>query len=337
MLKYLIAGACLLSTTLLANAHPAPGQWSVTGEYLYLKPSIDDTYFVIKSPTPEDNVLVWGDEINNNFKFSSGYRVGLAYAFCECDRELSFSYSHLDANHKKRVRGEFLNPSVGIEDFSYYLTNYSGTAASKLHARYQRFDALFSQKIFQCCGTDIRLVLGLEYADLKAGQKMRYRQEDQTCDEEGFCVFSGKVKQHSKTWGVGPEVGIDFDYDLCQLSTCLPGGLSLNFVSTGSLLLGESKSHLAFRYKTSEGNYPFDVRQQKSTRIIPAYHAKLGINYDFCLCNWEGSVGVGYEFNTYLRSLLRTNNAGFYGYGLTSHEYNDFDLQGFFASLSVRY
>ncbi len=55
-------------------ARPCPGGWEVDLEYLYLFPTVDDTYFVLDAPATAG--FPNGTRENNDFGFHSGFRVG---------------------------------------------------------------------------------------------------------------------------------------------------------------------------------------------------------------------------------------------------------------------
>ena len=335
MLKYFIGAFCSFSTLLLANSHPAPGEWEVEGEYLFLKPAVDDTYFVIDTPSTveiDSPTVLIGNEKNNNLDFNSGYRVGIAYTFCDCETEMALKYTQFNADHKRTIAGEYLSPTIGIEDFTYEMADYTGFAHSKVGVQYQRADGLFAQKMCECKGLDFRVVFGVEFADLNVHQHIQYV-PNSLVDSR----YTSRVNQKSNTWGVGPEIGIDYNFALGQCFDCMPDGLSFNVYSTGSLLIAESKSKVHFHYSSSTTTYPYEVSQEKSTRVIPAFHMGAALNYDLCMWDWDTSIGIGYEFNTYLNSLLKTTNIAYYGYGLTSSNYNNFSLQGLSVSLAIRF
>ncbi|MEI8124512.1 MAG: Lpg1974 family pore-forming outer membrane protein [Parachlamydiaceae bacterium] len=338
MSKYILAFLCVLSSSLFATIHPEPGQWGATGEYLYMKPLVDDSYFVIKSPNTVniDHDILVGEEKNNEFDFSSGYRVGISYTFCESDSEIALFYTQLDANHNRTISGDILSPTIGIEEYFFFASHYKGIATSKLGIQYQRADGVFAQRVYQKNNFDLRAIFGIEYAGLNGNENIHYSPNSVIPNE--FTSSNSLLKKTSKTWGIGPEVGVDFNYELYRFSDCLPSSLNVNFLSTGSILLSRCKSTSEMVYTVLTGTYNYDVQQEKSTRIIPAFHARLGFNYDFHLCDFEGSIGVGCEFNTYIKALMSTINSSFYGYtGLTNTEYNDFVAQGFFANLSVKF
>lgn len=317
--------------TVLGGSHPADGEWSATGSCLYFKPYFDNAFFVVSS----DNLtgILNGVDKKNNFEYAPGYRIGLSYAFCGCDREVGVTYSNLDCEHHRTVNGNNLFPTIGIERYTLVMANYKGFATSKLGLEYDRTDALLYQRFYDCNNLRLRAVLGFEYANIRADQKIQYVPEDLANN-----FYTSKVKTDSKFWGVGPEVGIDADYELCRFYRVVPGALSLNFVSTASLLLGQSRDSVKISY-TDETNTTntFDVSQKKTTRVIPAIHANLNINYNFTFCGCNALISAGYEYNTYPRACQQVVNDSYFGSGLLSNQYNTVDMQGFVGTFSLRY
>jgi len=335
MFKILSTVFCILTTSFLVGSHPSPGEWSLTGQYLYLQPLVDDTYFVIESlpnppSDPSSSIILNGEERSNQFNYASAYRIGLQYAFCECDREFGVYYTNLDTSHRKTILGNALTPSIGIENFALDMAEYEGKATSKISVDYKSLDVLFGQKIYQCCGFDFRVLLGLEFAKLHFHQNIDYL--PMSAD-----TSSSLVNERSHTRGVGPKIGFDFDYRLCQNWSCLPGVLNLNLFSTGSLLVSRcnTKTNIAYEFDGVDSSYNLVLR--KSTRIIPAFHMGVGLNYNFCGSCYVIDLGLGYEFSAYFKSLLVVKNDSYYGSTLTDVRYSDFDAQGLFVSLSVQF
>ncbi len=335
MFRILSTMFCILATSFVAATHPAPGQWGVTGQYLYLQPSVDDTYFVIESRTPPpgdtfEPILI-GEAKSNQFNFASAYRVGVEYAFCECNRGFGIYYTNLDTSHRRRVADNFLTPTRGIEDFELNMLEYRGRAYSKISVDYQSLDLLVNENIYQCCGLDFSVLWGLELTKLHFHQFINYL----PLSSEN--TYSSIVDQRADTRGLGPKIGFEFDYGLNQYCGCLPGGLKLNLFSTASLLVTRSKARTNISYENEEIFLPFYIDLRKSTRVIPAFHMGVGLNYSFCGDCYAADIGVGYEFSTYLKSLLTMTNNSYYGSGLTNIEYSDFSAQGLFVSLSVQF
>lgn len=330
MLKYLLPVICILSSSLMASVQTQPGQFGVTAEYLYLKPSLDDTYFVIDAIN--DNDILVGKEINNKFGYTSGFRVGVDYAFCECEGGVGLFYTNLNATHKKAVVGDYLSPTIGLETWISSQSPYAGAAYSKVSADYQRVDGLYTHPIYNCGCFSARAVVGLEYADIDNHQTIFYEPTDQVES------YAGVVKIKSTTKAIGPEIGFDFDYSFGQLSDCIPGELNLNVFSTASLLVGNSKTKTNLTYSLDEILYPYDISSDKVTRLIPAFHVRVALDYSFCLCETQATLGIGYEFNSYVKSQLNNDIASYYGYtGISNAKYSDYGLQGLFATFALSF
>lgn len=329
MLKFLCSALVVLSAgSLFAINHPAPGNWGVTGEYLYLLPTVDDTYFVTKSPS--STTFPNGRRENNDCKFYSGYRVTGVYTFCDCncDREAVVSYAHLAGSQGKNVSGNFLWATRGRADFTSSFENYSGTADSRLGFNYERLDALYAQRIYNCCGLDVRLDFGLEYALLRLKERCTFAGGQNT----------GTIREKCRTWGIGPQFGFDVNYELCKFDECdcswLPGTLSLNVLTSGSILAGQTGTDVN---NVLNNATILDVSDQKSCRVIPALHTRVGVNYDTCICGWKTDLEVGYEFSSYYRGLARQVYADDVADGHTTTSYYNYDVQGLYVSASVSF
>lgn len=280
-------------------------------------PSFDDTYFVTKSS--ETSNYPQGRRHNNDPHYHSGFRVAGVYSFCECDREFYLDYTHLGVSQRKTVNGDFLWASLGRPDFTSSFENYTGDAKSHLKFNYNRADALLEQLIFCGCDYNLRLLFGLEYANFYLRESYRY--DSQT-------TF-GTIRQKNYTWGIGPEVGFSFDYRICQFLDCFPGAFSINVVSSGSILSGKTNNR---ENNVLQGNQILNVKDRGSWRLIPAFHARVGLNYTVCICDNEAAFEVGYEFDTYSRGLARVTYPDDVADGLAETNYYNFDLQGLYVS-----
>lgn len=333
MYKYVLAGACILSAPLAADFHPDKGSWAGTVEYLIMEPSIDDTYFVIQEPNnlaapPSGTVvLIDGEQINNDFSYCSGVRLSAIYALPEGDRELRLVFTNLNASHNKSVSGSNLVASQGIENNTIG-NSFSGAASSHLFSHYQRLEGLFAQKFYYDWNVDLRMILGFEYADMKTNQAIIYAPDSIT--------NLVHINQNAKTWGVGPEVGFTFDYELCRLSAILPSALSFNVFSTASLLIGESGADVEINYAGGDITI-FDVTNENKLRITPALHMRVGFDYYFYLCNHKACVGLGYEFTDYINAISQIYNNSYFGNGFTRMERNDYYVQGLYLSLACAF
>lgn len=335
--------ATLFTGTILATNHPAPNSWGISAEYLYLKPTLDDTNFVVQStvipPTP--GFMAIGSDVDNEINYKSGFRVGLAYGFCECG-ELQALYSRLSTKQLKTVNGTVLSATRESTNLDGLFQYYSGSASSNLHLLYERLDVNFAQLAVDWCGLDLYFQFGLEGAYLNFIEDISYVSITPT-------ALSGFVNERSRTWGIGPQIGFEIDYCLVDFSERTPGTISLTFLSSGSLLVGQNR--LRFREVTSTVGVLTDLTRGGNTMIIPALHSRIGLKYEswlsgfgdtaypnsFSLLSKFGfSLEVGYEFNSYFNSLSRLTLLNAEQFSLFTKLYN-IDIQGFYASAMIAF
>lgn len=317
-----------LAQTAFAYLHPLPGSWGGAGEFIYFLPSIDDTYFVIESGAPSTGPS--GTRRNNDFGFNPGFRVEGAYTFCSCEREFHVSYLRLRSHVNKTVTGSNLWATLGSGTFVDLFADYAGEALSDNDLLYQRVDSFFSQKLLDCCGLDLFLYAGLEYAYIRIVEDIDYIRTD------GIGIGFGNVNQRSHVWGIGPEFGAEFIYNLCCINWCYPGDLSLTGSVTGSLLVSKSRINSTNFTPVSTD---INVRDRNTWRVIPSGRCRFGLNYALCLPCFGASIEAGYEINSYVRAV---NWQAFPDptaptSGLCYTAYKNFDAHGLYVNVGFTY
>jgi len=311
----------------------AAGAPVVFGELLFLKPTLDDTYFAVVSPaqgTPQGpgQVAPSGKRVNDDFDFEPAFRIGVGYEFSETGRQVELSYTRLDAEAKKTVSGNFLWATRGSPDFAFDFGpntgGYAGSASAKIEAQYQQIDVHVTQP-WHVSGLDVGLELGFEWADFRVGEHYVYV-------DTGFPAV-GSVSAASRTWGIGPEVGLGLDYEICE-PWDIPGAFSLRAGSSIGLLLSETHTRAG-----NDRNVPalhFAVRDDEASRVITAIHARVGVGYEIPVADRiAATVGVGYQIDTHPRGLTRIEFVDDVGRSLATTDYYDFDLQGVYTSIGV--
>ncbi|NGX61309.1 MAG: hypothetical protein K940chlam9_00792 [Chlamydiae bacterium] len=296
-LGFLIAGVSLLmSGALFASVRPCPGEFSFTAEWIYLDPIVDNPYYVINSEEDDD---VKGPRKANELDFESGFRLEAMYAFCDCATDFRFAWTHLNTDHKDRVkvRGEderFLLPTVGHpeemdEDYDF--------AASRIKFDFDRVEALFGYRFMTCGCLDIALEGGLQYARFDTQHRNEFRIPGSGSSLQGEEDEFIKYAADSCYWGIGPQIGIDLNYCLC-------GNFSLVATANWALLVGENETKtLIFEQEGDEIEIEVFSKNDCIYRIVPATHIRAGLNYGFgCGC-WDFNIEAGYQFYSYQRAL----------------------------------
>jgi len=313
--------------------YPCPDNWRLSGDFLYLLPTFDDTYFVIESSAP--TTFPAYTRKNNDFGFSPGFRVGAEYAFCDTRREFQVFYSHLNSTEKKTVTGANLWATVGDPDLTNSFDGYSGSASSNLNVMYQHLDLNFSQQALTSYGMRFYVQPGLEYAYLRLRERYTYTSELIAPST------TARIDEKSQFWGVGPQIGLVLDYNFLHqaLSCSATHAFSILTQFSGSLLVGQAKTK---NYQTGKfGSFPLltyvDTQDQHAIRTIPALHARVGLNYNISGTAAGGALEIGYEFNSYLRGLARTIFPDDLADGLCETNYYNFDVQGLYVSAKLSF
>ena len=306
----------LCAGSLVADFDPSQGQWKFQAEWLYMLPSFDDTYFVIDSDT--STTFPNGTRKNNDFKFHNGYRIGGSYTLCECAAQIDLFYAHLSNKQNRTVTGDFLWATLGRPDFASSFENYTGSAHSHLKNTYNRIDAFYSQQVFDCCGLGIGVQFGLEVADLKLNENYTYASR----------TTLGTISSHSHACGLGPQLGFVFNYEL------FPQMLGLRVSTTGSFLAAHCKSSAS---NVLNGVTTLDVNDNKTWRVIPAFHTRIGLNYALEISCYKADIEFGYEFNSYLRGRSAIHFVDDVADGLCETYYTNYDVKGIYLAASMRF
>src|SRR5215468_827934 len=156
----------------------APGGISLFGELLFLKPTLDDTYFAIRSPAAGTFPNApSGQRVNDDFEYEPAFRIGAGYEFPETGRAVELSYTRFDENASESVAGNFLWATRGSPNFTFTFGGntggYAGTASAEIDAQYQKID-LHGTQPWHVSGLDVGLQLGFEWADFRIGEDYAY-------------------------------------------------------------------------------------------------------------------------------------------------------------------
>lgn len=302
----------------------APNNWRLTGGFVYFLPSVDDTDFVYVQDTSE--VGTQGKAESNDFGFAPGFRFGVEYALGHKYKQVQVFYTQLNSDQHRTVEGTNLyalsNAPFNSSENHGQLANYSGTAESRVHQFYQSFDFSYAQRLMNCAvlndaGLCFYLRPGLEYTRLNFVQQNEYTGAGGTAE----------FKDKSKLWGVGPSIALAMDYNVFKGALYTNGthALAVNVMFSGAVLASDQRASTTVTTTlASESVYSDHI--QKTWRLIPAFHARAGLNYLMRGQTYAFNLGVGYEFNSYNRAVYRQRIFPTTGYNIA--EYTNYDLQG---------
>ena len=299
-------------------AKPEPNTFAIDASYLYLKPSLNDTYFVITGTAAgSPNGTLYA----NDPSYGSAFRIGAAYTNGLTGRKLMVSYSQLASSSVKQVSGSNLWAARGSADLLANFENYTGSATSDIDLKYRRADLLMSEPV-TWLGSDLSFLYGIEYASMNWDETETYAR-----------AVTGVSTSSAKFNGVGPQIGFSLSYKPFADLSPFMSGFSIDTKATGSLLLATSSSSISDVFNgTNIGN----VQTDPTVRVIPVMHARLGLAYSYGWDQLTTTMKAGYEYNSYINGLQRLGNHDDVADGQYTTRYNNFDLSGFYATLGVK-
>ncbi len=333
----------------MTPASACPNYWRFSGDYLYLLPTVDDTFFVIDSPIATGNgssILEYpnGRRKNNDFGFNSAFRLGAEFAMCNGQRELEVYYTYFTANQNRSVSGDFLWATAGPSGLALFnFENYTGSASSRLSLFYERVDVDFSQQLIDAHGVHFYLKAGIEYASVRFRGKISYAQ---SLLPSNPTPTTGFYREKSKFSGIGPQFGLALDYNFYETKSCSSCRhlLGMTGLFSGSLLVSRERvkaNSSVTAYNIEDLEYftqPIeDITDSTTWRTLPALHARVGLNYTLRSRYAGFSVEVGYEIDSYIRGLTRVIFPDSSQAGQSFNEHNNFDIQGLYATAGLSF
>ncbi len=283
------------------------GQFSIDAEWLYLRPSIDTNLFV----STDFSTIVEDQEFLSNVPaYHSGWRVGASYSFCNCVDEISVRWTQLRTTDRHTANTTDVFLPNGRE--------LIGAAVNKdtLHFSYHAFDALLNHQLYADCGFTVDLIAGGQYAWIHVKEKIN----STSATESIVSTQLGRV------WGIGPELGLDFNYTLCGCFSFVGRG-------TGALLV--SRCHDSIESTATALTPP--LRRVGSTplwRVAPTWDMRLGLRFDSCCgCGWFYVEG-GYEVISYHRALRLDQETNT---GSNTLTYSNADMHGPYVAVGCTF
>jgi len=329
MKKNWIIGIFLLccSLPLYVQAQALPGTIEVWGEYLFLKPSLDGSFFGLVQETPNANFSDGGNinRLNNPFDFTSGFRIGSQYNFCNNNNAVRADFTYLSTKAHRASSSE--GAVAPVDEFLPSGSLFPGNIESHLDLRYYAVDLLFSHPLLECSLPILSLEFGAQFMHLSSRRDVF----SITPDPEFPFIIAPESK--NSTWALGPQLGIDLSY---PLSIChLPQGINFLAKTYGGLLYG--RTHTRFnesRFIFIPPTQNINVNNEEHYRFIPFGKIRLGLEYcnPFC-CRLPFNIEIGYEFLLYSRAVDWLHFTGDFS-GPSVDNYGDFSLQGPYARLT---
>jgi hypothetical protein len=306
-----LLSCCFLFSQSFAILRPDPCSWGVQGEYLCLKSRSEQSDFALQITDSGNTNKI----INNQGHFQSGFRLEGVYG--------------IDPLHDVRVRFTGFHPGLHLRSVSGIISDpflpedapFLGSASSNLGFKYYAIEALYGRWLYDTCNFDLALQTGLVYSNIKTQEKLTFSPLIPSTQSHAATFI-----HHSRFWGFGPEIAIDFQYPCLSLPY---GIVSIAANARGAILASVTKAQL------TEIISPATVttRQfhgESIWRATPAFDARIGLNWEYpCLC-FDALLEVGYEW-IWTHNAANKNTT----LAIAINQYSDVNFQGPYVALGI--
>lgn len=274
----------ILVTTFIQGFCYVPGTFSISGEWLYWLSGLDNGFFAVQS---EDFTLS-GNQFVNKPRWHSGVRLEAAYHLCDANLRLKATYFP-EFSNTRTIRdtsvSEFGDARTGAPLFANHTFNFYA------------IELLYDHPIFCSCPFSLSIEGGLQYAHL------HFHGTYNLTSPGGF----DNNDLTSKRDGIGPELGLELFYSLCQ-------PLAIKMRGSGALLVTNTRGSWVQNRIAGSSN----TTDETFWNILPMASFRLALNY--CLpmngC-WSFDAEIGYEIVSYFSAFNQFNN-----FDLKTFQYN---------------
>lgn len=280
-----------------------PSGLEITLEGLLLQPTNSDLGYVpdafLTSINPNTISM---PAVDPGYNF--GFRVGLGYVFPNSGNDVQLNWTHFYSNTNDTTTNNL--ESQPIVTFVPAI-NESTTVTSNTNFTYDAIDLDVGQYLSIGTRLSARFFTGLRFAQL---------QNDEDFNGTGTVLPPGVVSSSnvpdittvssmtSKFTGFGPRLGVETHYRVAH---------HFGVISqiAAALLVGRVESSSTFNPTFALFNNAFPssldvtVNAPNTTRIVPAFDAKLGVDYSIPFRNNTSrfSVELGYQVTQYIDAL----------------------------------
>lgn len=261
------------------------GNFYVTLEALYWQP-MHYPIFVARRSMSDVNPAP-RDELYLNGTYDPGVRARLGYLTCNCFTDIAYLYFHSDEKHDRSI-DNFNKMEIAGAPPSYDTEIY---AKGRSKFRYQNVDGRYGQ-FFCRCGNNFAFY----YANAR-WVKVDFKNQVRAVPVGGT-DFLDFFKQDSHFNGGGFGLGLGGHYVLCG-KLGIAGNVGIMAI-IGQTSLKNFNSNFDLGFFVTEA---FLKRSENWTHVVPALDFRLGIDYAFCWCCFNGKIEVGYELDYYANIL----------------------------------
>lgn len=247
--------------------------FTVGADFLWWNTNADDlSYCAVRDES---------DVKRKNFclDWEPGFRVYIGKQNIECGLDLAASYTYLNTCDSASTSdsGDVI-PTFTHPGFTISVGNFDEGKGS-WESTYHEWDVLLS--FDNSCNQCHKLSHFFGVAGIVLDQEFTA-----TVEKSSSIIHT---KWDNDYWGVGLRFGTHYSRVICDCFSIFASGHA-------SIIAGESDSKIDFDSQNLSTDPDHVFKEDKECRIVPGYHITTGFSYDTCVCDWDLSFRIGYEF-----------------------------------------
>lgn len=273
--------------------------------------------------------------LTNDSDYNFGFRIGLGYVFPDSGNDVQLAWTHFNHTNSDDTLVFGVTPSFsdeifisptfftsGIFTYELFGTD-SASASSSIDYGYDAVDLDVGQYLSIGTRLTTRLFAGLRYAQVKSNLTNNYavfQERGEIEPDSDFFTFTTYESDilDSKFNGIGPRFGVDASYNVWD---CF--GVVGHF--SAALLVGRVQSSSSSYLNSQEVEEVFNgegtlvdtltftfnnfatLASDNVTRVVPAFDAKVGIDYSWPINNDASrlSIEAGWQVTEYINAVDR--------------------------------
>lgn len=308
----------------------------VGGDYLYWSPCVSNMHYLAEGEsvlTEENNV------VNYHFidsDWDPGFRLFLGKEDLFGCFDVMAIYTNFNSTHTAEHFNN--NPILNLTWPTPLPIDYGRYATAYWKIELQRVELIagYSIEFGRGCGLMLKPYAGVDYASIKQNRidEMLDVLPDDTQEVPVVPTLTNTITRSIDYKGVGPMVGIGYDFDLCE-------GLTTFGKASLSLLVGEADLNDTQENFDGQGADPVTTIIEENYKdkcfCVPCAHLQVGLGYRALVCNRWLHLRIGYEYLQYMDApsflLYNTENPGTF----TGLNNNSVTFQGFFGGVAYSF
>lgn len=250
------------------------GEFEVGVDFLWWKPCVDDLDYCADRKSSS----------NKDFKHKSvcldwepGVRVFLGKPDFYCGWDFGASYTYISSCTSSTTKHN--GNIVPTNTHSGFTSAFFDEGKGSWDSCYHEWDLLIS--FDNSCNQCHQLSHYFGVAGIVLDQELKATLENSSQIEQ--------TKWDSDYWGVGFRLGTDYNRRICDCFSFFANG-------NATILVGDADSKTRFDSRDSGTSADHTFKDDDTCQIVPGYHLSAGFSYDTCVCDWDFSLRLGYEF-----------------------------------------